>query len=67
MTAKKKRPYTEQQYRRFKRLVEMTESCDQMDRINARLEMPRFIEQVGRETCDLMFARLCAKDERGRK
>lgn len=55
------KPYTQTEYRRFKRLVEMAESRVQMDRINSRLEMPRFIEEVGREKCDLMFAELCKK------
>ena len=57
----KKKPYTVAEYRKFKRLVEMAESRVQMDRINSRLQMPKFIEEVGREKCDLMFKVLCGK------
>lgn len=47
--------YTEEELDEFRNLVEMGESCHQMDRINSRLEMPKFIERVGREKCDAMF------------
>lgn len=57
----KRKTYTAAEFRRFKRLVEMAESRVQMDRIESRLKMPKFIEEVGREKCDIMFARLCAK------
>ncbi len=57
-----KRNYTPQQYRRFKKLVELAESQNQVDRITARFEQPKFIKEVGKEICDEMFARLCAKE-----
>lgn len=51
--------YTETQYRRFVRLVEKGESQRQMDRIDARLAWPKFVEEVGgKDVCDEMFARL---------
>lgn len=59
--AKTNKPYTAAEFRKFKRLVEMAESRVQMDRINARFEQKKFIEQVGREKCDLMFKVLCGK------
>lgn len=51
-------PYTQAEYREFKRLVEKAESRLQMDRIESRLDMPKFIERVGREKCDIMFEAL---------
>ena len=51
-------PYTKKEYAEFKRLVLMEESLRQMDRIISRLEMPKFIDRVGREKCDLMFEEL---------
>lgn len=53
-----KNPYTRKEYNEFKRLVMLAESVRQMDRIEARLEQPKFIERVGREKCDLMFEEL---------
>jgi len=47
--------YTIAQLNQFRRLVEMGESQNQMDRIKSRLEMPGFIEEVGREKCDEMI------------
>lgn len=47
--------YTKDQLDRFRELVELGESPRQMDRINSRMEMPEFIELVGRETCEEMF------------
>jgi len=47
--------YTEEELDEFRNLVEMAESCHQLDRINSRLEMPKFIERVSREKCDAMF------------
>lgn len=51
--------YTEKEYKEFSRLVRMAESQDQMDRINARLEQPKFIQEHGTEKCDVMYERLC--------
>ena len=47
--------YTDEELNEFRRLVELSESINQMDRIESRLEMPRFIERVGRDKCDAMF------------
>ncbi len=47
--------YTKKELKEFRKLVEMGESQNQMDRINSRLEMPNFIKRVGREKCDAMF------------
>jgi len=49
----------------FERLSDMSSSQDQMDRINARLEFPKFIEKHGRELCDEMFAELKRRDSEG--
>lgn len=57
----KKKPYTRKEYNEFKRLVLLAESRDQMDRINSRIEQPKFIELVGRDKCDLMFEELKAE------
>jgi len=46
----------------FRKLVELGESYDQLDRIKSRLEMPGFIERVGREKCDAMFEILKEED-----
>lgn len=43
------------QFGRFFNLVNASGSADQMDRINSRLDMPKFIKEVGRETCDRMY------------
>lgn len=50
--------YTQKELKEFRRLVELGESLQQMDRIESRLEMPKFIERVGREKCDAMFEQL---------
>ena len=47
--------YTQEELKEFRRLVQMGESSRQMDRIESRLEIPRFIEKVGRQKCDAMF------------
>lgn len=43
------------QFGRFFNLVQASGSANQMDRINSRLDMPKFIEEVGRSTCDRMW------------
>ena len=47
--------YTEEQLIEFRRLVELSESRHQMDRIHSRLDMPKFIEETGKAVCDAMF------------
>jgi len=46
---------TKQQIEKFDELLSMTESQHQMTRITGRLKMKRFIEEHGKELCDLMF------------
>ncbi|HLL28561.1 MAG TPA: hypothetical protein VKT73_13035 [Xanthobacteraceae bacterium] len=62
-----KKPYTKKQLDEFDYLTWMASSSDQMDRIRARLEMPRFIEKHGKEKCELMFAELKRQDAARRK
>ncbi len=54
--------YTEADLREFRKLVLMTESRNQMNRSNARIEMPKFIEKHGKEKCDAMFEVLKQED-----
>lgn len=61
MTGKLK-PYTEEQYERFKELVDMTGSKMQYARLKARLELSDFVGEIGEETCDFMFERMKAED-----
>jgi hypothetical protein len=53
--------YTQEELDEFRELVEDGESQHQLRRIHSRLQMPRFIEKVGRAKCDEMF--LVLKDE----
>jgi hypothetical protein len=50
--------YTREQYAEFRQLVLLAESIRQMDRIEARLQQPKFIARVGQDVCDLMFEEL---------
>lgn len=56
--------YTQEELDEFKKLVEMAESRSQMDRIESRLKMPKFVEKVGKAKCDEMFKVLCNKPAR---
>ena len=47
--------YSPHELNEFRRLVEFGESIRQTDRIQSRLDMPRFIERVGRAKCEAMF------------
>lgn len=47
--------YTKQEYNRFARLVRMSGSPVQMDRITARLEMPKLVKELGNEKCQKMW------------
>lgn len=53
--------YTKSELDEFRELVEKGESCHQMDRIHSRLDMPKFIERVGKDKCDEMFKELQAE------
>jgi len=54
--------YTKVEFAKFKKLVEMAESQDQMDRIRSGLDMPKFVETTGKEKCDYMFIELCKEE-----
>lgn len=41
---------------RFFNLVNASGSSNQMDRINSRLDMPKFVKEVGSDVCDKMYA-----------
>lgn len=47
--------YTKQEYNRFARLVRMSGSPVQMDRITSRLEMPKLVKELGKEKCQQMW------------
>lgn len=47
--------YTQAELDEFRMLVEMGESRNQLERIHSRLDLPKFIDRVGREKCDAMF------------
>jgi len=55
--------FTEDEMNEFRDLVEAAESPSQLDRIRSRLDMPKFIERVGRDKCEAMFEVL--KEEAG--
>lgn len=48
--------FTKEEFQQFFRLVNMSGSADQMQRINARLDMPAFVKAVGRPVCDKMWS-----------
>ena len=48
--------FTHDEFKEFFKLVNMSGSNDQMDRINSRLSMPGFVDRVGRDKCDQMWA-----------
>jgi len=48
--------YTQSMWDEFSELVFKTSSPDQMERIEARFGMPKFIELYGKDVCDEMFA-----------
>jgi len=50
--------YTQEEFTEFTRLVELLESCNNLDRIEGRIYMPKFVETHGKEKCDLMFKEL---------
>jgi hypothetical protein len=62
MTAK----YSKKLLAEFDRLTSRLSSLNQLERIEARLEMPRFVEKHGKEVCDAMFAVLTKRDNRSR-
>ena len=55
-------PYTEDQYREFVGLVRDNESHSQVRRIHGRLGLRRMTNEIGKDVCDEMFARLCKEE-----
>ena len=54
--------WTPEELREFDDLTMKLSSKRQMDRIEARLDLPKFMERVGKEKCDAMFAYLMKRD-----
>lgn len=62
-----KNPWTAAELRKFDRLTEATSSLNGHTRVIARLDLKRFVEEIGKERCDAMFAYLLERDKkRGR-
>jgi hypothetical protein len=53
--------WTADELKRFKRLADLSGSPRQMDRIESRIEMPKFVKEHGKEKCDAMWKHLTAK------
>lgn len=53
--------FTKEELKEFRDLVEAAESRLQLERIRSRMEMPKFIDRVGRDKCDAMFEVLNAE------
>lgn len=47
--------FTLEELNEFRDLVEAGESQNQLERIRNRMDMPKFVERVGREKCVAMF------------
>lgn len=61
-------PWTPAELRKFDQLTEAASSPHGNTRVIARLDLKRFVEEVGKEKCDAMFAYLLERDKRrGRK
>ena len=50
--------WSQETIREFDMLVDKVSSPNQLARIEARLAMPKFVAQHGKELCDAMFAAL---------
>lgn len=55
--------YSDATYKEFKRLVWLTSSPQQMDRIEARMNMSAFIATHGKDMCDDMFRRINKEED----
>lgn len=51
----KKIEYTDEEYEEFENLVDLLNSPDQMDRINGRMDMSKFVKKHGKQKCDAMY------------
>ncbi len=54
--------WTASELKEFTKLVDLSGSRIQMDRIRSRVEMPAFIKRHGKEKCDAMWAHINAKE-----
>jgi len=54
--------FSKEEIDEFRRIIVLTESFNQMNRINGRLALTGFFREHGKEKCDAMFAIL--KDEK---
>jgi hypothetical protein len=60
--------WTAAELRKFDKLTEACSSQNGNTRVIARLDLKRFVEEVGKEKCDAMFAHLTERDKkRGRQ
>jgi hypothetical protein len=55
--------YTKAELRRFDRVTMRLSSRDQLERISARMEIKRVVEELGKEKCDAMYAALKQRDK----
>lgn len=58
--------WTPEELKEFSKLVDMSGSSDQIDRINARIEMPEFVKLHGDDKCKAMWAHLNSPKPKGR-
>jgi hypothetical protein len=49
------KPYTPQERRQFKRILDQTGSLSNYERISARLAMERFVADHGKAKCQAMY------------
>jgi hypothetical protein len=59
-----KKNYTDTILRKFDRLTRMLSSQNNLERIEARIEVHKFVKEHGKEVCDEMFAVLKRRDEK---
>jgi hypothetical protein len=50
--------WTKEEIDEFDRLLDLTSSRNQMDRISGRIDLNAFVGRHGKEKCDAMFAYL---------
>lgn len=50
--------WTPEELKEFDRLIDMTSSRDQVQRISGRMDMRKFVDKHGKEKCDAIWAHL---------
>jgi hypothetical protein len=65
--ATKEITWTPEELAEFDRLIDGQSSRVQMTRLNARLDLDKFIKAHGKEKCDAMWAHLEARDAKAKK